>query len=137
MKPNTTDFESITDDLYIAKTDRFFSESIIPRLITSAIHKSNKTQADMAAELNLNSNLMTMFKQGRTKVPLTRARDIAIALELPVEEFVLLVLNEYHSELLDVMDKTFIVPRNKEEAKAIKEMKVQYRRDSEPRENSE
>ncbi|MET2951249.1 hypothetical protein ABXV18_24515 [Vibrio owensii] len=115
---------SITGNLNIKDTDKFFSESIIPRVVTSAIRNSTKNQAEMASELNLNSNLITMFKQGRTKVPLARAKDLAVALEIPVYDFVRLVITEYHPEMLEVLEDVFVVSRTSEEAELFREARL-------------
>lgn len=110
----------ITENLSIRDTDRFFSESIIPRIVTSAVRNSPKSQAEIAAELSINANLITMFKQGRTKVPVARASELAISLGLQEQEFVRLVLEEYHAEVLEVIEKAFVLSTSPEENDAFK-----------------
>ncbi|MDK9739299.1 hypothetical protein KI655_18550 [Vibrio sp. D404a] len=115
---------SITNNLNIKETDKFFSESIIPRVVTSAIRNSPKNQAEVASELSLNSNLITMFKQGRTKVPLARAKELATSLDIPVYEFVRLVISEYHPEMLEVIEDVFVVSRTPREAELFREARL-------------
>lgn len=81
-KTSNLNIESMTENLDIRASDRFFTDSIIPRIVTSAVRTSEKTQATIASELNINANLITMFKQGRTRVPVARAADIAKSLAL-------------------------------------------------------
>lgn len=110
----------ITENLSIRESDRFFCDSIIPRIVTSAVRNSIKSQAEIASELSLNANLITMFKQGRTKVPVTRAAELARALGIQEQEFVRLTLEEYHPEVLEVIEKTFVLSQDEVENEAFK-----------------
>lgn len=50
-------------------------DSAVAREITRMVNSSEKTQHEIAHELGLErSNIITMFKQGRTKLPLNSKR---------------------------------------------------------------
>ncbi|MEO9497653.1 MAG: hypothetical protein ABJG42_24480 [Vibrio splendidus] len=115
--------EKFLSNLNLINSDRFFSESDVPRIITSAVRNSSKSQADLARELNLNSNLITMFKQGRTKIPIARAREVAIALDLDTYAFVRMILEEYYSDILFSIESTFAFSSDESETKAFKSLR--------------
>ena len=121
---SSLNIESLTKDLDIRSSDRFFTESIIPRIVTSAVRKSDKTQATIAAELDINANLITMFKQGRTRVPVARAADIAKSLGINEVNFVRLVLEEHHKDVLRAIEATLVVAESEEENEAFKKARI-------------
>ncbi|WP_172380270.1 helix-turn-helix domain-containing protein [Vibrio sp. Vb339] len=122
---------TITENLSIRESDRFFSESVIPRIVTSAVRNSIKSQAELASELNLNANLITMFKQGRTKVPISRAAELARVLNINEQEFVRLVLESYHQEVLKAIEATFVVSKTVDENEAFKRARKRLKKKAE------
>jgi plasmid maintenance system antidote protein VapI len=67
---------------------------------------SNRTQREIANEIGYtNANVITMFKQGLTKVPPHVAPKLAKALGLDPAMFLRMVLQEYMPELLEVVER--------------------------------
>lgn len=65
-----------------------------------------KSQKDIAFEAGYQRpNIITMFKQGVTKVPIAAAPKIAKAIGSDPAFFLRLVLHEYHPELLETIEK--------------------------------
>lgn len=83
------------------------NQMTVARYFTQQIALSGKNQKQIAEECGyVNPNIITMFKKGKTKVPLDRAPAIARALEVDPRHFLLLVLKEYQPEVWEVMSKT-------------------------------
>lgn len=73
----------------------------IAEFITQKIRVSGKSQAKIASELGyINQNIITMFKQGRTRVPLDKVRPLAKALEIDPALFMKKVMGEYMPDTL-------------------------------------
>lgn len=69
--------------------------------ITHQIRASGKSQAEIASELGYpNQNIITMFKQGRTRIPLDKVGPLAKALEIDPALFLKKVMGEYMPETL-------------------------------------
>jgi len=67
-----------------------------------------KTQREIAEESGFpKANIITMFKTGRTKVPLERVPALADALGVSRTYLMRLVLGEDHPALLSVMEEVF------------------------------
>lgn len=63
-----------------------------------------KTQSAVSHEIGYeNPNVLTMFKQGKTKVPLNKVKVIATALEVDAIYLLKLVMKEYTPETWDVI----------------------------------
>ncbi len=63
-----------------------------------------KAQTQIAEEVGFDKpNVITMIKQGKTKVPLTKIGSMAKALEVDPVFFFKMVMNEYNPDLLDVI----------------------------------
>lgn len=61
-----------------------------------------KTQREIANEIGYpNANVITMFKQGLTKIPVAVAPKLATAVGIDPGHFLKMVINEYMPELLD------------------------------------
>lgn len=64
--------------------------------LTQQISISPKTQAEITSELGLEkANIITMFKQGKTKVPINRVPAMARALNVDQIYLLSLVMSEY------------------------------------------
>lgn len=65
--------------------------------------KGVKSQREIAQQAGYkNQNMITMIKQGRTKVSLDRAHKLGRALEVDPREFMLLVFEQFYSrDLID------------------------------------
>ena len=68
----------------------------VASFLGSSIEASEKTQLQIAQECGFdNPNILTMFKQGRTKLPIGRVGAIAKALDVDPAHLLRLVLLEY------------------------------------------
>lgn len=68
----------------------------VAEFLTLKIDNSDKSQSEIASELGYpNPNIITMFKQGRTKVPVPKVPAIAKALDLDPLLLMKIVLSEY------------------------------------------
>lgn len=82
--------------------------SNVAQFLKQALAASGKTQREIARELGYeNSNVITMFKQGLTKVPLAKAGSMAKALGVDPVFFFKLLLNEYAPETLSAIEEFF------------------------------
>lgn len=73
--------------------------------ITQQIAMSGKPQKEIAEELNYDKpNIITMFKQGKTKVPLNKVPMLAKSLGVDPVHFLRIVLLEYAPEIWEVLD---------------------------------
>lgn len=82
--------------------------SNVAQFLKQALAASGKTQREIARELGYeNSNVITMFKQGQTKVPLAKAGSMAKALGIDPVFFFKLLLNEYAPETLSAIEEFF------------------------------
>lgn len=77
----------------------------VMEFLTQAIDGCGKTQSQIALEAGFpRSNIITMFKQGRTKVPIRKVPALAKALGIEPVVFLRVVLNEYQPELLETLE---------------------------------
>lgn len=94
--------------------------------LTQQIEKSDKTQTEIASELGFpNPNVITMFKQGRTKIPINRVPDIARVLECDPLHMMRVVMNEYQPETWQVFErllgKSLVTEAEMQIVKAVRE----------------
>lgn len=67
---------------------------------------SKRTQRDIANEIGYaNANVLTMFKQGITKIPIAVAPRLAVALGVDPGHFLRMVIDEYMPDLLSEIEK--------------------------------
>jgi len=75
--------------------------------LTTLIERSDKTQKEIAAEVGFpKANVLTMMKQGITKVPISRVPALARALEVEPAELMKIVLKEYQPEILEAIEES-------------------------------
>jgi hypothetical protein len=68
----------------------------VARFVAAAIENSGKTQRQIADEVGYeNANIITMLKQGTTKVPFNKVGPLSKAMGVDPVHFLRLVLNEY------------------------------------------
>ena len=73
--------------------------------LANAISLSGKTQKAIAAEIGLpRPNVLSMMKLGNCKVPIERIPALAKACGVPSLPFIKVALQEYHPELLEVLE---------------------------------
>ena len=77
----------------------------VAQFLTKAIATSGKTQSEICADIGYSKpNIITMFKQGKTKVPLDKIGPLARALGVDGREFFRMVLGEYMPETLSSLE---------------------------------
>jgi transcriptional regulator with XRE-family HTH domain len=79
---------------------------------------SPKTQREIALEIGYERpNIITMFKQGLTKVPITKIAPLARALGVDPAYFLRIAMNEYMPDTLEAIEQVFgaIVTANEAE----------------------
>jgi transcriptional regulator with XRE-family HTH domain len=78
----------------------------VAEYITRAIDLSGKTQAEICDALEYpNRNVITLFKQGKTKLPINKVRAMAIVLGVDPAHLLKLVMNEYMPDAWKVIDE--------------------------------
>ncbi len=86
--------------------------SKVAAFIAAAIERSSKTQLEISAEAGFpRSSVLSMIKQGQTKMPLARIPQMARALEVDEVEFFRLAMGEYMPELLRICDQMYACER--------------------------
>lgn len=76
----------------------------VAQYLTFHINKSEKTQRVIAQEIGYtNPNIITMFKQGATKLPLEKVGPLATALDIPADELFVKVMTEYMPETFEAL----------------------------------
>lgn len=76
--------------------------------IEDLINASNIKQKDMAEELGFdNQNIISMFKQGKTKIPLKKIPDFARIFRIDKKALLRRAMKEYQPELLEVVEENF------------------------------
>jgi len=82
------------------------SDVTVARFLSFQIDASRKTQREIASEIGYpNANVITMFKQGLTKVPIPVAPKVAVAIGVDPGFFLRMVLDEYMPDLLAEIEK--------------------------------
>ena len=88
----------------------------VAEYLTKAIELSGKTQREVAREVGYpKPNIVSMMKQGQTKVPLEKAPAFARACGLDPVPFLRLVLEEYHKPAWEVIRDTIGEPLSRNE----------------------
>jgi hypothetical protein len=76
----------------------------VAQYLTYHINKSEKTQRQIALEIGYTKpNIITMFKQGLTKLPLDKIGPLAKALEIAPDELFFKVMTEYMPETFEAL----------------------------------
>jgi transcriptional regulator with XRE-family HTH domain len=74
--------------------------------ITRKIESAPISQREIASRLGYpNANILTMFKQGRTKIPIPKVPELAQALEMDPIELLRIVMSEYQPETWRVLER--------------------------------
>jgi transcriptional regulator with XRE-family HTH domain len=78
----------------------------VAQYLTEQIERSGKTQLEIAHECGFtNANVITMIKQGKSKLPLTRVDALAKALDVDVVYLLSLTMREYEPELWKIIEQ--------------------------------
>lgn len=80
------------------------SRKTVAEYLTFHINNSEKTQRQIALEIGYTKpNIITMFKQGATKLPLDKIGPLAKALEITPDELFFKVMTEYMPETFEAL----------------------------------
>ena len=86
------------------KGTRIIKDSAVAREFTRMVNASEKTQFQISEEAGLSSsNLISMFKQGRTVIPIHRIPALCRACGEKPSVLLALALQEYQPELWEVL----------------------------------
>ncbi len=89
-------------------------------MLAQAIDESDLTQREIADRVGFkHPNVLSMMKQGLTRVPLARIPALAQTLELDQAKFLLVAIKEYHEGVHDVLCDTLGLPLSASEQKLI------------------
>lgn len=78
----------------------------VAEMLSDAISRCGKTQREIAEELGYdNPNIITMFKQGHTKLPLKIVGQFARAVGIDPAYFLRVVLLEYMPDTLEAVEQ--------------------------------
>jgi len=81
-------------------------QATVAEYLSAQLDACGKTQREVAREIGYdNPNIITMFKQGRTRVPLNQAGAIASALGINPAHFMRMVLEEYMPETWKAVER--------------------------------
>ena len=90
------------------KESKIIVESAVARFLTDAINRSSKTQLEIAQEVGFSKpNMITMVKQGRTKMPITKVKLMADALDIDPKYLLRLCFEEYQPGNWAVIEEMF------------------------------
>ena len=79
----------------------------VAEYISTLLERSKKTQKEIAAEVGFpKANVLTMLKQGTTRVPISRIPALARALDVEPDELMKIVLREYQPEILEAIEES-------------------------------
>lgn len=100
--------------------------SKVAAFIAAAIERSDKTQLEISAEAGFpRSSVLSMIKQGQTKMPLARIPQMARALDVDPVEFFRLAMAEYMPELLRICDDVYNQPQLSDaEAELLRQLRT-------------
>jgi hypothetical protein len=103
------------------KEVNFYNESKVARMITKICNESDKSQAEISQEMGFDKpNVITMMKQGRINMPLSRIPSFCKATDSDATELLNAVLEENHPEILDVLGEVKGIALSKSEAVFLK-----------------
>ncbi|WP_286758559.1 helix-turn-helix domain-containing protein [Sulfitobacter sp. UBA1132] len=81
------------------------------QMLAKAIDESGLTQREIADRVGFkHANIITMMKQGLTRVPLDRVPALAQTLGLNQSKFLLVAIEEYHQGVYEVLSDTLGLP---------------------------
>lgn len=82
-------------------------------MLADAIEKSDLTQREIADRVGFkNANIISMLKNGETRVPLERIPALAATLGMDERQFLLVAIEEYHPGVHEVLIEVLGVPQS-------------------------
>lgn len=103
--------------------------SAVAEFLTEKIKLSAKLQSDISREAGFqNPNVITMIKQGQTKLPLARIPLLATALGINPGDLLALAMKEYMPEVLatieDCLNHLILTPDEQELVLSYRQMRI-------------
>ncbi|MBV0912505.1 helix-turn-helix domain-containing protein [Anianabacter salinae] len=99
------------------------SKSPAAEFLAEAILISDKTQKEIAEDAGFTAvNMLTMMKQGHSKIPIERIPALALALEVSAEQFLEIAMKEYHPETWEVIQRTYRPSLNENQRRLLEIM---------------
>lgn len=106
--PETTMVNTRDDSDMRSKAVNFVNDSRVARFLTGVINSSPKLQVEIARDIGFEKpNMITMIKQGRTKLPISKVLPVADSLDLDARELLTLCMQEYQPEEWAVIREVF------------------------------
>lgn len=91
-----------------SKKESVVKDSVVAEMLTVAINGSPKTQLQIAQEVGFDSaNMVTMVKQGRSKLPIAKVQLVADCLELDARDLLIKCMEEYQPKEWAVIREVF------------------------------
>lgn len=85
--PETIMVNTRDDSEMRSKAVNFVNDSRVARFLTGVINSSPKSQVEIARDIGFEKpNMITMIKQGRTKLPISKVLPVADSLDLNARE---------------------------------------------------
>lgn len=95
-------------------------DSEVAQELTRMINKSDLTQFELANAIGVsNSNVLTMFKQGRTKIPIKYVKSLSEACGQDPKILMEIALKEYHPDILESLGLVYEKPTTEEEREVL------------------
>jgi len=100
------------------------SNSQVASYLSKTIDTKGIKQSDLAFEIGYTKpNIITMFKQGLTKLPINKVKIMAEALQIDPVHLLRLVLQEYQPETLDSIEEIYGYAVTENEMKVIEALR--------------
>jgi len=107
------------------KGNKIYNDNPVSRFITKTLLQTDKTQDTVVHEIGLNkSNIMSMFKQGRTPFPIKYVIPYSISVGCDPEQFMLICLKEYFPDVLSALETVNKGVLNKDESAILKSVRT-------------
>lgn len=107
-----------------ATTSSVLKESKVAKYLTKVIDTKAIKQSELAYKIGYNkANIITMFKQGLTKLPINKVRVTAEALDVDPVHLMRLVLSEYQPDTLECIEEVYGYAVTDNEMKVIELMR--------------
>jgi transcriptional regulator with XRE-family HTH domain len=111
--------------IFSRKRSRFLCKDEVARFIAGAIDSKKLKQKEIAAICGFkNPNMVTMLKQGTTKVPIEKIPKLASALNANLAEFFELVMKTYKPAEYEVILEVFGEPISAAERMIIMDLRA-------------
>lgn len=100
-------------------------QATVAEFLTQAIEISGRTQKDIALDTGWEKpNILSMMKQGLTKVPLDKVPALAKACRVDPVNFLRIAMNEYSPDVWAVIREHVGEPLSPEEKKLIEDFRA-------------